>query len=439
MKNIPVISVYWFRRDLRIRDNHGLYKALQSGEKILPLFIFDSNILRALPKNDARVSFIYSQIQQLKQAFQKHGSDIKVCYGTPNEIFHHLFQEYNIKNIYTNHDYEPYAVERDIKIRELTEKNKGKFFSYKDQVLFEKNEILKKDKTPYTIFTPYSKIWKIHAEAEGVPCYKSEEYLHNLMPLSKYLPFPSLEKIGFKKSTLSFPSLNYDLNIIKTYDYTRDIPGICGTSRLGLHIRFGTISIREVIREGFLYNETFVNELIWREFFMQILWHFPSVVKKCFREKYEHIEWENNNEDFERWKKGETGYPLVDAGMRELNSTGFMHNRIRMLTASFLCKHLLIDWKWGESYFSQKLLDFDLSSNNGGWQWSAGTGCDASPYFRIFNPESQMKKFDPDLIYIKKWVPELESLEYPSPIIEHKTARERALQRYKKALHKSVA
>lgn len=434
-----MVSVFWFRRDLRIDDNHGLFQALQSGETILPLFIFDSNILSTLPKADARVSFIHSEICKLKQVFQQHMSDIQVCYGTPQEVFLSLFRQYDIKNIYTNHDYEPYAISRDTAIKKLITAHGGKFFSYKDQVLFEKNEILKKDNTPYTVFTPYSKIWKRTLESTKIPLYKSQEHLHNLSPVPHPLPLISLEEMGFTKSTLSFPSAEYSIDVLKTYDQTRDIPSIPGTSRIGVHLRFGTLSIRKILQKGLLYNETFVNELIWREFFMQILWHFPHVVETSFRKKYECIAWENNRTFFECWKNGETGYPLVDAGMRELNATGFMHNRVRMLTASFLCKHLLIDWKWGEKYFAEKLLDFDLSSNNGGWQWCAGTGCDASPYFRIFNPESQMKKFDPHQIYIQKWVPEFGTSEYRPPILEHATARKKALERYKEALGKNIA
>lgn len=433
MKKTP-FSIFWFRRDLRIEDNHGFFKALTSGEKILPLFIFDSHILEKLPKNDARVSFIHEQIETLKKIFQENKSDFLVLHGSPETLFPQLLKQYYIKNIYTNTDYEPYARNRDETIKNIIEKNGGNFLSFKDQVIFEKNEVLKKDGTPYTVFTPYSKIWKKNLEEDGIQQYNSEEFLNNLLPLEQGLPIPSLSEMGFEPSNIQIPSKKYELDIISKYDKTRDVPSIKGTSRLGVHLRFGTISIRETVLVAMIHNEIFLSELIWREFYMQILWHFPYVTERSFREKYDAIEWENNTKHFEAWKNGNTGYQLVDAGMRELNTTGYMHNRVRMVTASFLCKHLLIDWRWGEKYFAEKLLDFDLAANNGGWQWSAGTGCDAAPYFRVFNPESQQKKFDPDFEYIKKWVPEFGSFEYPQPIIEHKFARNRAIERYKKGL-----
>lgn len=427
-------SIFWFRRDLRIADNHAFYNALTSTEKILPLFIFDAHILEKLPRNDARITFIHEQITSLKKVFQENGSDFLVLHGTPETLFPKVLQEYNIKNIYTNTDYEPYAQERDEKIKNIIENNGGNFFSYKDQVIFEKNEVLKKDNRPYTIFTPYSKIWKARLEEIGIQHYKSEDFLKNLVPISQPLLFPSFAEIGFEQSNIPIPSKKYELNSIRSYDKTRDIPSINGTSRLGIHLRFGTISVRETVILAMIHNAVFLSELIWREFYMQILWHFPHIVNKSFKPKYENIVWENNTNHFEKWRNGQTGYPMVDAGMRELNATGYMHNRVRMVTASFLCKHLLIDWRWGEKYFAEKLLDFDLSANNGGWQWSAGTGCDAAPYFRVFNPESQQKKFDPEFSYIKKWVPEFGTFDYSKPLIEHKSARNRAIERYKKGL-----
>lgn len=433
--NTEKISLFWFRRDLRISDNHGLYKALSSGEKILPIFIFDQNILKKLPRNDARVSFIYTQIHGLKKTFQDYGSDFLVLYSTPEKTIPEIIKKYSVQNIYANHDYEPYSITRDQKIKDIIEAQGGKFLTYKDQVIFEKNEVIKKDGTPYTVFTPYSKTWKTRLHESGIQPYESQNFLKNLFPIPENFTLPTLKAIGFQKNTLEIPSPEYTLNIIREYSKNRDFPARSGTSRLGIHLRFGTISIREIVTIALTHSETFLNELIWREFYMQILWHFPYVEKENFKKKYNAIQWKNNKNNFEKWKTGTTGYPLVDAGMRELNQTGYMHNRVRMVAASFLCKHLLIDWKWGDRYFAEKLLDFELASNNGGWQWSSGTGCDAAPYFRVFNPESQQQKFDPDFTYIKKWVPEFGTAHYPLPMVEHKSARLQAIEYYKRALN----
>lgn len=425
------ISIFWFRRDLRIKDNNGFLNALLGKEKVLPIFIFDINILKNLNKDDARVSFISSRIKKLKKIFLSKNSDILVLKGDPEKVFEELLEKYNVVNIYTNNDYEPYAKKRDIKIKELIEKKEGNFFTFKDQVIFEKKEIIKSDFTPYTVFTPYLKKWKQTLYSKPIKILKSENYLENLVYIKNATPLISLEDIGFEKSEIFIPNNKYNSSIIKNYGKNRNILSINGTSKLSIHLRFGTISIRELVKVSLLESSVFLNELIWREFFMQILYNFPKVTKYAFREKYKNIKWKNNKSDFEKWKSGKTGYPLVDAGMRELNKTGYMHNRVRMLTASFLCKHLLIDWRWGEEYFAKKLLDFDLASNNGGWQWCSGTGCDASPYFRGFNPEVQQKKFDPEFKYIKKWIPEFNTVNYPKPIIEHSFARNRAIERYK--------
>ncbi|MCB9185891.1 MAG: deoxyribodipyrimidine photo-lyase [Flavobacteriales bacterium] len=428
------VSVFWFRRDLRLDDNAGLYHALRSGNSVLPIFIFDENILSKLEgKADKRVDFIHRTLEQLKAQLQNLGSDLLVFHGTPLEVYKKLLSEYSLKAVFTNHDYEPYACERDKRIEELLNENGASFQTFKDQCIFEKDEVLKDDGKPYTVYTPYSKKWKEKVNAFYLSSYPTEKYFGNLLKLET-ANFQSLEEIGFEKTDVEIPSSEVELDIIKNYHDTRDIPSIHGTSRLSVQLRFGTISIRKLSRMAQETNGKFLNELIWRDFYMMILWHFPHVVGGAFKPQYDQIAWERNEKHFEAWCKGETGYPIVDAGMRELNETGWMHNRVRMVVASFLTKHLLLDWRWGEAYFAKKLLDFELSSNNGGWQWAAGSGCDAAPYFRVFNPDLQTQKFDPQLKYIKKWVPDFQELTYPRPIVDHKFARERALDRYKSAL-----
>ncbi len=428
-------SVYfWFRRDLRLNDNHGLYKALTSGSNVRCIFIFDTNILDKLEdKQDARVQYIHNRLHILQEIIKEYGSSLSVYHGSPLDVWKQILNTEKVKSIYCNHDYEPQAIQRDREISELAVKHKVAFHSFKDQVIFEKNEVLKDDGKPYTVFTPYSRKWKTVFHNSTLEFYPSEKYLVNLIK-SKAQAIPSLSEIGFYKSDLEFPSTDVQLDLIRSYDKTRDYPFIKGTSRLGLHLRFGSISIRKLVNTYKSVNETFLNELIWREFYQMILFHFPYVVKGAFRKEYDLIRWENNEALFDKWCKGETGYPIVDAGMRELNNTGYMHNRVRMIVASFLTKHLLIDWRWGEAYFAQKLLDFDLAANNGGWQWAAGCGCDAAPYFRVFNPTLQTEKFDGEFKYIKKWVPEFQELTYSRPIVEHSFARNRAIERYKQAL-----
>jgi deoxyribodipyrimidine photo-lyase len=428
------IAVFWFRRDLRLSDNAGLYFALKSGLPVLPVFIFDSNILEKLEnKSDARVSFIYSEIVKINDELLKHGGSLKVMHDKPVEAFQKLTAEFEIKAVFANRDYEPYATKRDNEI-EIILKQKGiESHLYKDHVIFEHNEVVKDDGTPYTVFTPYSKKWKQKLVNTKITQYPSQKYLSGLL---KTVPFsiPQLSELGFIKSSISIPEFDISEGIIANYEKNRDFPALDATSKLGVYLRFGTISVREVTLKAAHLSETFLNELIWRNFFIDILWHFPQVVKSAFKPKYDFVQWRNNENEFNAWCKGNTGYPLVDAGMRELNETGFMHNRVRMVTASFLTKHLLIDWRWGEAYFAEKLLDFELASNNGNWQWAAGCGCDAAPYFRVFNPESQQKKFDPEAKYILKWVPEYGTVKYPNPLVDHKFARERVLRAYKKAL-----
>ncbi len=430
------IAIHWFRRDLRLEDNAALYHSLKSGHKVQCVFIFDKDILDHLQdKNDRRLQFIHDQITLLNQQLLSHGSSMNVRYGTPIKVWKELLKDHNIAAVYTNHDYEPYAKIRDKEIESLFVKNNITFHTYKDQVLFEKDEILKKDGLPYTVYTPFSKKWMEKLNEEGVPNYDTKNLLSKLNQNNSSI-IPTLKSMGFEKSDAAFPNKEINKSIIQHYHDTRDLPSVSGTSRLSIHLRFGTISIRHLIKEAQKLSPTWLNELCWREFYMMILWHFPHVVQSAFKPAYDFIEWRNNEDEFKAWSEGRTGYPIVDAGMRELNETGFMHNRVRMITASFLTKHLLIDWRWGEAYYAVKLLDFDLSANNGGWQWAAGSGCDAAPYFRIFNPYLQTQRFDPDFKYIRKWVPEFEDFGYPPPIVEHTFARDRCLQVYKKGLAK---
>lgn len=427
-------AIFWFRRDLRLEDNAGLYHALKGPDPVIPVFIFDRHILDELEdKADKRVDFIYRQVAYLHQQLQSLGSSLLVYHTTPLNAFRKLIKEHDITCVYTNRDYEPYATQRDDEVKQFLASKHIAFKSYKDQVIFEKSEVVKDDGTPYTVFTPYSKKWKSLLQPFHLKSYPGLRYrknFHRLAPVS----LPSLQALGFKKTGTVFPPAEVDQTGISSYDRTRDTPSVEGTSKLGIHLRFGTISIRQLAATANELNETFLNELIWREFFMMILWHFPRVINTSFREEYDRIAWRNQSEEFERWCNGTTGYPIVDAGMRELNATGFIHNRVRMITASFLTKHLLIDWRWGEAYFAQKLLDYDLAANNGNWQWAAGCGCDAVPYFRIFSPQRQTEKFDPRGEYIRKWVPELNTFDYPAPMVEHAMARERCLAAFRKAL-----
>ncbi|TAE03544.1 MAG: deoxyribodipyrimidine photo-lyase [Bacteroidetes bacterium] len=428
------ITIFWHRRDLRLDDNAGLYQALKSGFPVLPIFIFDKNILDKLDDpSDRRVNFIYQELENIKNELEKIGSSLLIFYGNPLEIWQELIKKHEIKAVYTNTDYEPYAINRDLEVQKLLDSQKIAFHSFKDQCILDHKEVLKDDGTPYSIFTPYSKKWKSVLTDFHLKSYKNEKYFANFL---KTAPFESvsLEKMGFQNKKDVFPEKIVSDQIIAQYADKRNFPAIKGTSRLSVHLRFGTISVRTLARQGLGKEGTWLNELIWRDFYMMILAKFPKVVDQSFKKQYDRIQWRNNPEEFEAWCEGKTGYPIVDAGMRELNATGFMHNRVRMIVASFLTKHLLVDWRWGELYFAKKLLDFDLSANNGGWQWAASCGCDATPYFRIFSPLAQTAKFDKDLIYIKKWIPELQTFAYPKPIVKHEFARERALETYKKAL-----
>jgi deoxyribodipyrimidine photo-lyase len=427
------MNIFWFRRDLRLDDNVGFFHALNSDETVLPIFIFDDNILSQLPKDDSRVTFIHELLSKMQEQLQDKGKSLAIFHGKPSEIFEKLISENKVKTIYTNHDYEPYARKRDKELNQLFVSHNIEFKTSKDQVIFEKSEVTKDDGKPYVVYTPYSNKWKEKFKQTTIKNYNSEDYLDKIIVHS--YPFLSLETIGFETSKIKISPYDISENLIDNYEATRNFPALNKTSFLGIYLRFGAVSIRKMMKEAIKSkNETFFKEFIWREFFMQILWHFPHTINKNFREKYDAIIWENNEDLFQKWCEGKTGYPFVDAGMRELNATGHMHNRVRMIVASFLCKHLLIDWRWGETYFATKLLDYEQSSNVGNWQWAAGSGVDAAPYFRIFNPTEQIKKFDKDLKYIKKWIPELETSYYPEPIVDHKFARERCLRVYKEAV-----
>lgn len=427
------INIFWFRRDLRLEDNTGLHHALRSGRKVLPLFIFDTDILQKFTSGkDRRVDYIQQVLEKMASELKKYNSSLFTFSGTPVEVFGELSGTYEIDTVFCNRDYEPGAIRRDREVSELLEQQDIRFLDYKDQVIFDKGDILKNDGQPYTVYTPYSRRWKDTLQEKDYRSFSIEK--ENFL-LDKNGRVLTLKNIGYEKTDITFSVPGLDSSVIDTYDKYRDYPAKEHTTDLGIALRFGTISVRKCVRFALQHNKTWLDELIWREFFMQILYHFPEVENRCFKEKYEHIKWRNNEEEFQRWCDGKTGYPIVDAGMRQLNQTGRMHNRVRMITASFLTKHLLIDWRWGEAYFAQKLLDYDLAANNGNWQWAAGCGCDAAPYFRVFSPEAQTKKFDKDLKYIRKWYPDYDSDLSNYPIVEHSFARKRALEAYRKGLH----
>lgn len=427
-------TIFWFRRDLRLNDNAGLFHALKNNDTVLPIFIFDTDILNRLEnKEDRRVEFIHLTLNELNKQLVGIGSSLLVLHGNTQDVFTELLSSHTIKNIYSNSDYEPAAIERDKAIKFIANKQKIPFYSFKDQVIFEKNEITKDDGLPYTVFTPYMRKWKSRLAEFHLKAFDTETYFSNFFKTAPF-HFPSLNEIGFQSSGMTYAAPALNEKIVSNYHEQRNFPAIEGTSRLSVHLRFGTVSIRHLTAKAKLLNDQWLNELIWREFYMTILFQFPHVVNGSFKKQYDRIPWRNDETEFAAWCNGQTGYPIVDAGMRELNTTGFMHNRVRMIVASFLVKHLLIDWRWGEAYFAEKLMDFDLSANNGGWQWAASSGCDAAPYFRVFSPDAQTQRFDPQLNYIRKWVPEFEELTYPRPIVDHKFARERVLNTYKNAL-----
>ncbi|GER59354.1 cryptochrome/photolyase family protein [Patiriisocius marinus] len=439
------LNIFWFRRDLRLEDNVGFHKALNGKYPVMPIFIFDSEILNELPKDDARVTFIHETLQEMRNKLQERGSSLAIYHGKPIDVYKNIVTDYNIQNVITNRDYEVYAQERDKEIKKFLSTQKQDsdsndsseigFYDYKDQVIFEKDDVVKADGDPYVVYTPFKNKWKDTFEPKtDLKNYPCEKHFDNLYAHSR-LPNMSLSDIGFEKSKIDVPSYKVTPSLINNYEDTRNFPAIDGTSHLGPHLRFGTVSVRKMMEKAIAEkNEVFWSELIWREFFTQIIWHFPKTQHDAFRSKYDRIKWRNNEDEFEKWKTGTTGYALVDAGMRQLNKTGYMHNRVRMLVASFLCKHLLIDWRWGEAYFAEKLLDYEQASNVGNWQWAAGSGVDAAPYFRIFNPITQVDKFDKDKKYIKNWIPEFGTDTYPEMMVDHKEARERCLKVYKEAV-----
>lgn len=432
MNSTQPIVIFWFRRDLRLDDNSAFYKALTSGFKVLPIFIFDTTILAKLYKSDNRVGFIFNTLEELNKQLNAYNSAIQFYHGNVLEVFETILLNYNVSEIYANHDYEPYAADRDLKVKKYLAEKGVLFKTFKDQVIFEKSEVTRPNGEPYTVFTPYSNKWieKLKQNDEYLHLWNSEFYLYNLLE-KKIESNITLEALGFEPTIHNWSKFNISSLNLADYSKTRDFPALNNTSRVSVHLRFGTVSVRKLVLYALETDPAWLNELIWREFFMQILWNFPHVIHQPFKPKYQFLNWVNDEQEFQAWTEGRTGYPLVDAGMRELNQTGFMHNRVRMVTAGFLVKHLLINWQWGESYFADKLMDFELSSNNGNWQWAAGTGCDAAPYFRIFNPVTQAEKFDPDNSYIKKWVPEFGTSSYPKPIINHDFARNRTLETYK--------
>jgi len=442
MSNECPITIFWFRRDLRLHDNAALFHALKENKKVQCIFIFDKNILDDLKDSkDVRVVFIHDTLSEIKQTLNSYGADLWVFHDTALDAWQKILSQNNVDKIYFNRDYEPYALNRDQELNILAESMNIDVCTYKDHVVFESHEVLKDDGNPYVVFTPYKRKWmsllesgRLENNFDVLKAFKCEDYLSNLNPVDEPMAFISLGAMGFEKTNIAIPSKEVSQSLIKEYSDKRNFPAIHGTSRLGVHYRFGTVSIREKAAKAIVLSETYLNELIWRDFYSQILHHFPHIVKESFRKKYDDIDWRNNKEEFEAWCQGKTGYPIVDAGMRELNTTGYMHNRVRMIAASFLTKHLLIDWRWGEAYFAQKLLDYDLASNNGGWQWASGSGTDAAPYFRIFNPWTQQDKFDKHKAYIKNWIPEYGTPQYPQPIVDHKEARERCLKTYKEAL-----
>jgi deoxyribodipyrimidine photo-lyase len=429
------IAIHWFRRDLRIEDNHALSKAIASGKRVLCIFIFDRLILDKLEdRSDKRLTFIHLTLQNINRQLQEQGSSLRTYYGEPNQVWQDILGEYAVTDVYCNRDYEPYAQQRDRAVHEFLSDKGINMHGYKDHVIFEKQEVTKDDGLPYTVFTPYSKKWKAKLTAHSFDPFSSMPAAIQLFA-TEPADILSLESMGFKATEFAdFPSAEVSMNTIRNYHNTRDIPAIAGTTRLSLHLRFGTVSIRQLAAIAHRENEKWLNELIWRDFYQMILYHYPTTTEHAFKPAYDRIPWRNAPEEFTAWCEGQTGYPIVDAGMRELNATGFMHNRVRMIVASFLTKHLLIDWRLGERYFAKQLLDFDLASNVGGWQWAASSGCDAAPYFRVFNPALQTEKFDKELLYIKKWIPELGSPKYPKPIVDHSFARERVLKVFKAAL-----
>ncbi len=437
------LSIVWLRRDLRLHDNAALYYALKSGRPVLVVFVFDRLILDVLEdRRDRRVEFIYKEIHKLQDQLTGMGSSLIARYGRPIDVLKSIIEEYNVAEVFTNHDYELYAKERDAVVKAMLAERGIGFQTSKDQAIFDLDEVMTGAGKPYTIFGAYSRNWVGKLNEFYLKSYPTEKYFANFYktspPPGPERGIPTLGEMNFEPLGENYPVPAVDEAFLWEYEKMRDYPARTGTSELGIHLRFGTISIRDLVRQARAISERFMTELAWRDFYFQILEHFPHVEKHAFRRQYEHLPFLNQPEDIERWKTGQTGYPFVDAGMRQLNQTGWMHNRARLITASFCVKHLLIDWRIGENYFGAKLRDYDLAANIGNWQWVAGTGNDPAPYFRVFSPDTQMKKFDPKLEYVRKWVPEYGTPDYVKPMIDHDFARQRAVETYKQALGKEM-
>jgi len=427
-------AIFWLRRDLRLHDNAGLFHAMQSGLKVQCLFLFDYNISKNLPSTDKRFAFIYQALEKIHEQLKSMGSSLLVKNGFPINVWKEMLQKGDVKSIFCNEDYEPNAIKRDTQVANLAKDYGVSFNAYQDHVICKKGDVLKADGTPYTVFTPYFNKWLTKVIIDELPNYPN--VTSDKLVKSNY-EFPERQVLGFNGYS-NFPTDFSDFELLKNYAIKRDVPGVEGTSKIGAALRFGTISIRQATKLAHKYSDVWLKELVWREFFSQIMQHFPNTVKEPFKIKYRQLQWPLNEDALQRWIDGKTGYPIVDAGMRELRTTGWMHNRVRMIVASFLCKHLLQDYRLGEAYFAEKLIDFELSSNNGNWQWAAGCGCDAAPYFRVFNPTTQQQKFDPKFEYIKQWVPEFGTFDYPEPMVDHKQAREKAINFYKNQLETHV-